>query len=216
MTGDPLEIDPAGPASSPRPADAAVQTALVEGRRHILGFLQRRLGNTEEAEEVLQAFMLRALERSSDLRDVATVRGWLSRILATMVVDHQRRASRRRRREQVMSPDDMEALPVEADGELDEAACHCLYQLLPTLKPAYAEIIRRVDLQEEPREQVAAALGLSLNNLAVRLHRGRQAMKKRLVEMCLTCPVHGFLDCRCEEAERARRRREESAAASKL
>jgi len=124
----------------------------------MLGFLRRRLGSAEEAEDVLQAFMLRALERSAELRDVRTVRGWLSRILATTIVDHQRRAARRRQREAVMSPDDLEALSIEPDVELDEAVCNCLYKLLPTIKPEYAEVIWRVDLLGEPRDRSSRRL----------------------------------------------------------
>ena len=115
-----------------------------------------------------------------------------------------------------MNPNDLEAIEIEADEELDEAVCNCLYKLLPTLKPEYAEVIWRIDLLGEPRERVAASLGVTLNNVTVRLHRGRQALKRRLEEMCLTCPIHGFLDCRCEEAERARRRREELAGGAEL
>ena len=219
MTGD----DPEGRSgggdehdAAARAADAAVRRALVESRRQILSFLRRRLGSSEAAEDVLQAFMLRAIERSTQLRDVRTVRGWLSRILATTIVDHQRRSARRRQREAVMNPNDLEAIEIEADEELDEAVCNCLYKLLPTLKPEYAEVIWRIDLLGEPRERVAASLGVTLNNVTVRLHRGRQALKRRLEEMCLTCPIHGFLDCRCEEAERARRRREELAGGAEL
>jgi len=219
MTGDDSE-DRSGSGdehdAATKAADAAVRGALVESRRQILGFLQRRLGSSESAEDVLQAFMLRAIERSSQLRDVRTVRGWLSRILATTIVDHQRRFGRRRQRETVMSPNDIEAFEIEADEELDEAVCNCLYKLLPTLKPEYAEVIWRVDLLGEPRERVAASLGVTLNNVTVRLHRGRQALRKRLEEMCLTCPIHGFLDCRCEEAERARGRRGELAGGTKV
>ena len=193
---DPLPDD--DPDTAARAADAAVRRALVEGHRQILGFLRRRLGSGEEAEEVLQMFMLRAVERSADLRDVRSVRGWLSRILATTIVDHQRRAGKRRKREEIVDPVDLEQLSIEPDDELEEAICNCLYKLLPTLKPEYAEVIWRIDLLEEPRDRVAASLGVSLNNITVRLHRGRQALKKRLEEMCMTCPVHGFLDCRCD------------------
>lgn len=63
------------------------------------------------------------------------------------------------------------------------------------------------DRDGEPRDRIAASLGVTLNNVTVRLHRGRQALKKRLDQMCLTCPVHGFLDCRCDEAERIRQLR---------
>ena len=55
-----------------------------------------------------------------------------------------------------------------------------------------------------PLAALGLSLGISLNNVNVRLHRGRRALKRRLEEMCLTCPVHGFLDCRCDEAERIR------------
>ncbi len=187
-------------------ADAAVRTAVLEGRQQFLGFLRRRLGH-EDAEEAWQVFILRALERSQDLHDVASVRGWLARILASTLVDHQRRATRQRRRETVMCPDDLEPLSIEDDVELDEVICNCLYKLLPTLKPEYAAVIQQIDLLGEPRDQVAKDLGISLNNVAVRLHRGRQALKRRLEEMCLTCPEHGFFDCSCDEAQRAQERR---------
>lgn len=188
-----------------KPADAAVRQALVDGHRRILAFLRRRLGSTEHGEEVLQDFMLRAIERSGDLRDVESVRGWLARLLATTITDHQRRAARQRR-QAATAASVIEPVAIEPDPELDEAVCDCLYALLPTLRPDYAEVIRRVDLLGEARDQVAAGLGITVNNLAVRLHRARQALRKRLLEMCLTCPVHGFRSCGCKAAERARRR----------
>ena len=187
--------------------DTAVQRALVEARQEILQFLQQRLRNRDEAEEVLQRFSVRALERASQLRDVQTMRGWLGRILATTIIDYQRSANRRRRREIQVDQGELDGLP--ADAELDAAICNCLYRLLPTLKPEYADIVWRADILGEPCDRLAASLGTSLNNVTVRLHRGRQALRRRLEEMCLTCPVHGFLDCHCETAEKIRKLREE-------
>ncbi len=203
---DPDEVDADPGPQAAASADAAVRRALVESRRQLHGFLRRRLGSAEEAEEVLQAFMLRAVERAGDLRDVRTVRGWLSRLLATSIADHRRQAARRRRREAVMTPEFFDTTPEEPDPELEEAVCNCLYKLLPTLSPEHADVIWRVDLTGEERAAVAARLGITLNALGVRLHRARRALKRRLEEMCLTCPVHGYLDCGCEAAERARRR----------
>ncbi|NPD18960.1 RNA polymerase sigma factor [Alterinioella nitratireducens] len=194
------------PDSPAKAADAAVRRALLEGRRHIQHFLLRRLGDADAAEEVLQVFMLRAIDRSGQLRDVRAVRGWLSQILASSIADYGRKVGRQRQREVVMAPTDLDNIQDGFDEELDEAICNCLYKLLPTIKPEYAEVIWRVDLQEQPREAVAADLGITLNNLTVRLHRGRQALKTRLEQMCLTCPVHGFLDCDCDAAEKARAR----------
>jgi len=194
------------PEIAAKAADVAVRHALVEGRQHILKFLRRRLGDPEAAEDVLQTFMLRAIDRSEQLRDVRAVRGWLSQILASSIADYGRKVSRQRQREVVMAPTDMDGIQDGFDEEIDEAICACLYKLLPTIKPEYAEVVWRVDLQEQPRETVARDLGITLNNITVRLHRGRQALKTRLEQMCLTCPVHGFLDCDCDAAEKARAR----------
>lgn len=187
-----------------KPYDAAVQRALVEAREELLQFLSMRLRDRDEAEEVLQAFSVRALERAAQLRDVRTVRGWLGRVLATTIVDYQRRATRRRRREVDVDQESLDNHPVDPDPELDAAVCNCLYRLLPTLKPEYSDIVWRADILGEPRDRLATSLGTSLNNVTVRLHRGRQALRKRLEEMCRTCPVHGFLDCHCEKGEQIR------------
>ena len=187
----------------PSKPDTAVEKALVEAQQQILRFLRRSLRDPDAADEVLQRFSLRAIERASQLQDVRMVRGWLGRILATTIVDHQREVGRRRRREIVVDQSQLENQPV--DEELDAAICNCLYRILPTLKSEYADIVWRVDILGEPRDRVAASLGTSLNNVTVRLHRGRKTLRKRLEEMCRTCPVHGFLDCHCEKSEQLRK-----------
>lgn len=191
-------------ANAAKPHDAAVQRALIEARQEILHFLQNRLRDRDAAEEILQRFSLRALERAFQLRDVRTVRGWLGKVLATTIADYQRDVIRRRQRETEVDTDSLENQAAEPDAALDAAICNCLYRILPTLKAEYADIIWRADILGEPRGRLAASLGTSLNNVTVRLHRGRQALRKRLEEMCLTCPVHGFLDCHCEKAEAIR------------
>ncbi len=181
---------------------SAVRAALSQSHAQLRSYLQRRLGNSEEASDVTQTFMLRAMDRAEDLRDVRTVRGWLSRLLATSLADHQRGAARRRQREAVMNPDYFDDSPA-AEAELQAAICACLHELIAMIKPDDADLIRRIDLNEEPRAAVATDLGLTPATLAVRLHLARKALKQRLVEMCLTCPEHGFMDCGCDTARRA-------------
>ena len=194
------------------PRESAVRRELAQSHRQLRAFLQRRLGDPHEADEVLQSFAVKALARSWSLRDVKSVRGWLGRILATTLIDHQRSASVRRRRHAVQ--DDPRAGELTAPAaEIDEAVCDCLHSLLPTLKPEYAEAIRRLDIAGEPRDRVAAELGTTPNNLGVRLHRARKALQRRLEAMCLTCPEHGYFNCSCEEE---RRRAEMRASAAQV
>ena len=79
-----------------------------------------------------------------------------------------------------------------------EAVCTCFYTLLPTLKPEFSEILRRIDLDGESREHVAKDLGITGNLTRVRLHRARQALKRELLKSCgACCQKHGFMDCEC-------------------
>mgnify|MGYP001343869457 CR=1 FL=1 len=119
------------PDSPAKAADAAVRRALLEGRRHIQHFLLRRLGDADAAEEVLQVFMLRAIDRSGQLRDVRAVRGWLSQILASSIADYGRKVGRQRQREVVMAPTDLDNIQDGFDEELDEAkaALHMLHTI---------------------------------------------------------------------------------------
>jgi RNA polymerase sigma-70 factor (ECF subfamily) len=72
-------------------------------------------------------------------------------------------------------------------------------ELVVTLKPEYADILRRVDLGETRIDRVAAELGITANNAAVRLHRARQALRQRLEQMCGVCAHHGCLNCTCKD-----------------
>ena len=175
--------------------DPAIEAALIEHRRDFLRLLTQRVGDPETAEEVLQQFYLRVVSRAFALRQRESLLVWLSRLLRTVLADYARREATRRRQETAYAQ--QQALTRE-DPELESTVCTCLYALLPTLKPEYADILRRVDLHGEPCQQVAAALGVSVNNVTVRLHRARQALKYALLLWCTTCPEHGFLRCACD------------------
>ncbi len=175
--------------------DSAIEAALIEHRRDFLRLLTQRVGDPETAEEVLQQFYLRAVSRAFDLRQRESILAWLSRLLSTVLADYARHEATRRRQETAYVQH--QALTREAP-ELESTVCTCLFTLLPTLKPEYADILRRVELLGEPRQQVAAALGVSVNNVTVRLHRARQAIRRVLLLSCTTCPEHGFLRCACD------------------
>jgi RNA polymerase sigma-70 factor (ECF subfamily) len=182
--------------------DAAVRAALAESHHDLLRFVTRRIGTQGEAEEVLSTFYVRSLNRVFDVRHPQSLRGWLRRVLEITIANHYRKQAALRKTEVKLDEARIASVP-DTEGT-DWAICTCFYKLLPTLKPEYAEVIRRVDLQRKSREKVAASLGTTVNNLTVRLHRARSALRRRLQQTCLTCPIHGFFRCRCDYARRVR------------
>jgi RNA polymerase sigma factor (sigma-70 family) len=186
-------MDQAEASEAQLPLTQEVVARLLANHRQFLKFLEARLPSRAVAEEVLQSAFVRAIERGGVLRETESAVAWFYRLLRNALVDQYRHTGSEAR-----------ALEVEAreaagtvEPELRDAVCACMNQLLPTLKPEYAEIVRRVDLEETPVADVATALSITTNNATVRLHRARRALKERLERSCGTCATHGCLDCTC-------------------
>lgn len=176
-------------------ADAVIGTLLANHRR-FLDFLAARVGSREDAEEILQDAFVRGLQKAGEIRDDESAVAWFYRLLRNAVTDHYRRAAAGRKALEAHAREAPGADPgFEAD--LERAVCACVDDLIPILKPEYAELIRRVDLGGADVTSAAGALGITPGNARVRLHRARAALRDELERSCRTCATHGCLDCSC-------------------
>lgn len=177
--------------------EEAVIAALREGHREFLRFVSRRTQNFEDAEDIIQDFYLKAIRSMRTIKEQGALKGWLAQVLRRTLTDYYRRASVRKAA--LLRLQVAEGSVVKIDDDAERAVCSCLYRILPTMPSEYAQLIWQVDLLGQPRSKVAKALGISANNLGVRLHRARRALHSALLRLCTTCPTHGFLNCACEE-----------------
>jgi RNA polymerase sigma factor (sigma-70 family) len=163
-------------------------------------FLRRRVNDDTVAEDLLQQSLLRAVERHHTVRNDETIAAWFYRVLRNAVIDYYRgRAAESRKTEgfaQELVTTGDQAVP--SPDNIRPTVCACLDRILPSIRPAYANLLRRIDLQGESPEDVAKDLSLTKNNLTVRLHRARQALRSALEASCGVCTKHGCLHCTCE------------------
>ncbi len=174
----------------------ALQT-LIANKQRLLAFLQHRVGSAELAAELLQDAFVKGVEKGHTLREDESALAWCYRLLRNAVIDRHRRMSVERDALARLAQE-LDAMP-DTDRELEREVCACMSELVVTLKPEYADILRRVDLGETRIDRVAAELGITANNAAVRLHRARQALRQRLEQMCGVCAHHGCLNCTCKD-----------------
>ncbi|WP_299820964.1 sigma-70 family RNA polymerase sigma factor [uncultured Jannaschia sp.] len=183
--------------SSPAVRDKAVERHLVECRNEFLRYFRRRLARPEDAEDAVQDFSLKVIRAADTLQDGEKINAWLGRILRNTLTDHYRRRATRQRAEADYA---LEPREDAVDQEPQTTLCACIHEVLPALNPGYAEIIRRADLEEAPREEIASELGITVNNVGVRLHRARRALKIKLTKRCGSCCDGGFQTCGCADA----------------
>jgi len=177
-----------------------IPNPLIDLRQKFLGFLTRRVDDRALAEDILQTAYMRALENSGSLRDNESAVAWFYRILRNAIIDHYRRrttesaALDRWARELEREP--------AAEPLLKDAACQCITGALDSIAPAYASLLRALDLGEESLTAYAAAHNITPGNAAVRAHRARAALRKKLIQCCGTCAAHGCLNCTCDKPAR--------------
>jgi RNA polymerase sigma factor (sigma-70 family) len=189
----PVEND----AANAQPVDApSAMDVLLAHRAELVAFAAARLDSRAQAEDLVQESLARALERLPELRDGDAILGWFHRILRNAIVDHHRRRGASRRA--------LERFAAEPEEPSDEPAgrvCRCVSHLAGTLKPEYAEALQRVEVDGAMVKDVAAELGITPTNAAVRVHRARESLRKKVMATCRACAEAGCVDCTCGTPE---------------
>ena len=186
---EPAERDPHAPD---------VLRLLLDNHARFLGFLERRVGSRDEAEDILQEAFVRSIGRTDALRSAESAVAWFYRVLRNALIDHHRREGTRARAFLQLAAEADEGT-LAPDQELEAEACACITALVNTLKPEYGTALRRVDLDGLSVRGFAEEAGITPGNAGVRLHRAREALRRQLARACGTCLTHGCLDCRCGE-----------------
>ena len=116
-------------------------------------------------------------------------------MLRNAVIDHHRRRA--------VASRGLDAFAAELDAagdaseELERVTCRCVALLAETLKPEYADALRRVEVEGVAVKDYADAVGISPGNAGVRIFRARAALRAQVARSCGTCAEHGCLDCTC-------------------
>jgi RNA polymerase sigma-70 factor (ECF subfamily) len=174
----------------------ALLESLKGERARFVRMARHRVATEADAEDVVQRAILRAAERAAQVEDPARARAWFYRLLRRTIVDHHRA------RPPAPSGVDPDDVPAPAEDRPRAPACKCAARLLAELRPAYAEVVRRVDFEGEDAAAVAAALDVSVANLYVRLHRARRALRERVQGHCGVTSIEPCLECMCSGPHR--------------
>jgi len=181
----------------PTPSRDELLSAMAENRTAFLSFLERRVGHRETAEDLLQESFARSMDRLP-LEPEESATAWFYRVLRNGVIDHYRRRGVSERALASLQKEIEEAPPEPSPDERD-AVCRCVTRLSETLKPEYAEALRRVDIDGVSVRDFASEAAITPNNAAVRLFRARETLRKRVVRWCGSCAERGCVDCSCGE-----------------
>lgn len=200
------------------PSQSEVSAPLDSGavadryRSSIRHYVLRLVGDASLADDLTQETFLRVHQHLEGLKDPGALEGWLYRIATNVCYDRLRQRDRREPSLPLLSPDEGGNDAVVEDGALrpdqlleQKEMSDCVLRFLAGLSPTYREVMILHDLQGHTDPQIAQMLGLSLQNVKMRLHRARTGLRAALAQGCtFTHDDRGVFVCEPKPPESCR------------
>jgi RNA polymerase sigma-70 factor, ECF subfamily len=158
---------------------ATVAPVYLEYEAKLRGFVQKRVRDKDEANDILQQLYVKLYKHCEQLQDVRNMNAWLYQIARNAVYDYYREQGR--------------TLPVEDESKLEEKLQQDSEQqdseslvlpLINMLPTEYAEPLRLSEIEGISQKEIAERLGMSYSGAKSRVQRGREKLKELFLECC--------------------------------
>ena len=166
-------------------------------RAKIERYLTRLVG-AQDAEDLTQEVFVKISRALGTFRGESKLSTWIYRIATNTALDRLRDPSFKRLA-QNEPPNDFDLNKMQADGEnvaiktdtlsLEQQVCQqeryeCYREFIQDLPPNYRTVVALSELEEFAAVEIADILGLSLDVVKIRLHRGRIRLVNALKSHC--------------------------------
>jgi len=155
-----------------------IKTAWQEHQAEVWRFLRQRLGNEQEADDLLQDLYLKALSQGSRFCGIGNPRAWLFSVARNALIDRYRTT-----KDHVPLPDDLVA-ETEPERKTVDDLSQCLPRVLSELSEPDRQALLMCDLEGISQKDYAKSAGISLSAAKSRLQRARQRLQSHLVSAC--------------------------------
>jgi len=174
-------------------SDHKFETIFDEYHPKILRYLSRIVGPVE-AEDLCQEVFDKISRGLSGFQGTSSLSTWIYRIATNTAIDRSRSAAYKYASshdafEDELTPEPsgltaVEHAPVTERMVIRKEMSDCVNEFIDNLPPDYRTVIVLSELEGFANKEIAQILGISLDNVKIRLHRARARLKKALREGC--------------------------------
>lgn len=172
---------PAAPAAGQHRTDMNPATWVADHGDALFRYAYLKVRSEELAEDLIQETFLAALAARSRFRGGSSVRTWLTGILRRKVADHFRGRGAPTRAELPAGELPSPAADLDPAKACEQAEFWRVYHACTAKLPEpLAEAYHLREVLELPTGEICELLGVTAGNIAVRLHRAREALRECL------------------------------------
>lgn len=157
--------------------ERAPRDLLVEEIPRLRRFARHLAGNADQADDLVNECLVRALDRLQTWRPGTSMRAWLFVILRNCLYDDYRRT---RRRPLVDTELVEEQMPQVSGGQEARVALDEVDEAFSRLADEHQKVIYRVAIEGRRYEDAANCLGVPVGTVRSRLSRARSALREAL------------------------------------
>jgi RNA polymerase sigma-70 factor (ECF subfamily) len=144
-----------------------------------------------EADDILQETFLRVQQSLGTLKDPTKLSSWIFRIAHNLCQDHFRQLKSARINDGIglIHTKDLEEKSIKevvVQKELEQREMGtCVQNQIELLPEPLRTVLVLFDIMECSHQEIADIVGITVNNVKVRLHRARKQLKPILEERCI-------------------------------
>ncbi len=144
---------------------------------HLRRFARALAGDRQEADDLVQDCLERALQKRRLFHTGTNLRAWLFTVMHRIHASHRVRAGRRAKPESL--DESVHVVPVRPEQEA-RLAVSALQRALDLLPPEQKEVVLLVALEQMSYDEVSRVLEIPIGTVMSRLHRGRERLRALL------------------------------------
>jgi RNA polymerase sigma-70 factor, ECF subfamily len=148
-------------------------------------FILASVRDESVADDLVQDAFIRIQENLDSVKDPSKVSSWIFRIAHNLCLDHFRSRKKSSSHEEIHEGlVNLQETPMQKKVEQGEMS-QCVQDKLNLLPESLRSVLIFADVMEFSHQEIANILGLSVENVKVRVHRTRKKFKKILEEKCV-------------------------------
>ncbi|WP_095498256.1 RNA polymerase sigma factor SigZ [Paraferrimonas haliotis] len=148
-----------------------------EYRQSLWAFLNSKVNNHADADDLLQDILLKSYDKLSSLEDITRLKPWLFQIANHTLVDYYRR------QKNLHHTDDVELIAQLDEPSITHELSRCIGTFLKGLPEESAQLLQAIDIEGVSQKAYAQQHGIPYSTLKSRVQTSRQQLK-RLYERC--------------------------------
>ncbi len=156
----------------------SIEIIWQEYRISLKRFLQSRVSNPADVDELLQDILLKSYRSLATLDSQDSIKSWVFQIAHNVIVDFYRKKGKANN----IKADDL--WYEEESPDIKQDLIGCIAPFINGLPADMAELLTEIDLNNVKQKDYAASKGISYSTLKSRVQKGRAQLRSLFEDCC--------------------------------